>query len=61
VSGYADTDLDVTVTLHPAANCSPKDTKESWPPGFFENVIGSWKGEPLKREDAGTYEVREEL
>lgn len=40
-----------------------ENTPESrgWLPGFFENVIGSWEGEPLERPTQLPYEVREEL
>ncbi len=26
---------------------------ENWQPGFFEEVIGGWVGEPLVRENQG--------
>jgi hypothetical protein len=29
-----------------------------WPPGYFENVIGGWKGDPLVRPPQGEYEER---
>lgn len=32
-----------------------------WPTGFFTEVIGAWKGEPLVREYEGDYEQRDEL
>ena len=32
-----------------------------WQPGFFTEVIGSWVGEPLVREEQGDYEIREKL
>jgi len=32
-----------------------------WQPGFFEEVIGSWEGEPLERPEQLPYEIREEL
>lgn len=32
-----------------------------WQLRFFDEVIGGWVGEPLKREEQGSYEVREEL
>ncbi|MBE9143672.1 hypothetical protein [Planktothrix mougeotii] len=34
---------------------------EDWQPGFFEEVIGGWVGEPLVRENQGQYEMRENL
>ncbi len=32
-----------------------------WHPGFFEEVIGGWVGEPLERPKQGEYEIREQL
>jgi hypothetical protein len=32
-----------------------------WPEGFFERVVGGWKGEPLERPDQGQLEEREPL
>jgi len=32
-----------------------------WPKGFFEEVVGGWKGEPLERPDQGQIEKREPL
>ncbi|MFE4108634.1 hypothetical protein [Almyronema epifaneia] len=33
----------------------------AWQPNFFEDVIGSWEGNPLIREPQPGYEEREEL
>jgi hypothetical protein len=30
-------------------------------PGFFEEVIGGWVGEPLTRPEQGEYKTREQL
>ena len=30
---------------------------EKWPEGFFEEVVGGWKGEPLERPDQGWFEA----
>lgn len=59
---FKDTDLEVTVTIQPV-NIAPKKTPEElgYSPGFFEEVIGGWVGEPLVREEQGEYEKREEL
>jgi hypothetical protein len=32
-----------------------------WPPDFFEEVVGGWKGEPLDRPPQGELEARENL
>ncbi len=52
------TDLEVVVIVQPA---EPADQAPDWPSGFFDEVAGGWRGEPLIREDQGQYEVREEL
>jgi hypothetical protein len=38
-----------------------KDLDRGWPPGFFEEVVGAWKGEPLERPEQLPFEEREEL
>lgn len=52
------TDLEVVLIVQPVA---PAGQAPGWPPGFFEEVAGGWKGELLVREDQGQYEVREDL
>jgi hypothetical protein len=37
------------------------DVAGEWPEGFFEEVAGGWKGEPLERPDQGRIERREPL
>lgn len=32
-----------------------------WPEGFFEEVVGGWKGEPLDRPEQGHAERRDRL
>jgi hypothetical protein len=34
--------------------------QSDWPPGYFEEVLGGWKGD-LERPPQGKEEVREEL
>jgi hypothetical protein len=34
---------------------------EGWPDGFFEEVVGGWRGEPLERAPQGTPERRDAL
>ncbi len=34
---------------------------DEWPDGYFEAVIGGWKGEPLERPGPLDLEQREEL
>jgi len=38
-----------------------KDIASNWPDGYFEQVFGQWKGEPLQRHEQGDYEKREAL
>lgn len=42
--GITDTEIEVTVTVKPVTSVT--QTK-GWIPGFFEEVIGGWVGEPL--------------
>ena len=34
---------------------------DAWPEGYFERVVGSWVGEPLKRPESLDVESREEI
>lgn len=38
-----------------------KEMTSDWPEGYFEAVVGGWKGKPLERPDQGTLETREVL
>jgi hypothetical protein len=38
-----------------------REVGKGWPKGFFEEVVGGWKGEPLERPAPLTLETREEL
>ncbi|MGK7922002.1 MAG: hypothetical protein AB4080_18560 [Trichodesmium sp.] len=38
-----------------------KPKYEGWEPGFFEEVIGGWAGEPLVREPQPEYQEKEPL
>jgi hypothetical protein len=38
-----------------------QELSEEWPPGFFEEVVGGWQGEPLERPSQGAYEHRERI
>jgi hypothetical protein len=35
------------------------NAKKGWPPGFFQKVMGGWKGAPLERPPQGELEERE--
>ena len=34
---------------------------QGWPDGYFERVVGRWKGEPLTRPPQDDYEQRDAL
>jgi hypothetical protein len=59
--GIPHAEYQVVVVLQPAAAEPGAKTPEElgWPPGFFEEVIGSWQGEFVR--DQGEFEKREEL
>ncbi|HXQ21574.1 MAG TPA: hypothetical protein VN812_07870 [Candidatus Acidoferrales bacterium] len=38
-----------------------RDVAAGWPPRFFEDVVGGWKGTPLERPLLGEPEARDEL
>lgn len=60
--GITNAELEVMVIVQPLVQPELKTSEHTgWMPGFFEEVIGSWEGEPLVRPDQGTYEIREEL
>jgi hypothetical protein len=56
--GITDTEIEVIVTVK-AVNAVTE--KRGWLPGFFEEVIGGWVGEPLERPEQGEFEIREQL
>ena len=37
------------------------DVGSGWPDGFFEDVVGGWRGAPLRRAPQGRFEKREGL
>lgn len=44
----------------PQSDLIQPEKSSNWQPGFFEEVIGGWVGEPLERAEQGEYESREE-
>ena len=38
-----------------------KEIAGEWPEGFFEEVVGGWQGDPLKRAGQGRAESRDRL
>jgi hypothetical protein len=63
-----ETDVEVRLVLQPVPTheSSPSSAvltpdELGWPPGFFEETFGAWKGAPLERGPQGEYETREEF
>lgn len=61
--GITDKEVEIMVIYQPLETPTQLKTPEQrgWMPGFFEEVIGGWVGEPLERPSQGEYEVREQL
>jgi hypothetical protein len=38
-----------------------KEVKEGWPEGFFEEVVGGWKGDSRTRPPQGEFGAREKM
>lgn len=38
-----------------------RDVDLGWPPDFFDQVVGGWKGEPLRRPPQGKAQERDKL
>lgn len=38
-----------------------RDVGNGWPEGWFGDVVGGWKGDPIERPTPGSYELRDEL
>ena len=59
--GTPHAEYQVVVVLQPASDAPPPKTPEElgWPPGFFEEVIGSWQGDFVRAQ--AEFEKREEL
>ncbi|HET9229626.1 MAG TPA: hypothetical protein VFR31_23295 [Thermoanaerobaculia bacterium] len=38
-----------------------REVESGWPAGFFEEVVGGWKGQPLERPPQLPPEVRDEI
>ena len=55
-SGIVSGDIEVEVIIKPIT-----PSQREWMPGFFEEVIGGWAGEPLERPEQGEFETRETL
>ncbi|MBE9130005.1 MULTISPECIES: hypothetical protein [unclassified Coleofasciculus] len=61
--GVQDKEFEVMVIYQPIESSRGVKTplELGWLPGFFEEVIGGWVGEPLVREPQGEYETREQM
>jgi hypothetical protein len=60
---FSEKDVEVVVEVREpgAALASSGPESLGWPKGYFEQTYGSFRDEPLFREDQGEYEKREEL
>lgn len=38
-----------------------REVASEWPEGWFDEVVGGWKGEPLERPAQGRHETRDPL
>lgn len=38
-----------------------REVGKGWPPGFFERIVGGWKGDDLERPAPLSLETRDEL
>ena len=38
-----------------------REVASGWPDGFFDDVVGAWAGNPLKRPGQARFERREKL
>jgi hypothetical protein len=54
-------EVQVVVTPKPAAGRPKTPDELGWPPGYFENVIGSIDDPAFRRHPQGEYEKREPL
>ena len=52
--------LGMTVPTY-VAEIVRRDVATGWPPRFFEEVVGGWKGAPLERPSQGELEARDDL
>jgi hypothetical protein len=61
--GIADKEVEIMVIYQPLETPTQqkRTQQKGWNPGFFEEVIGGWVGEPLERAEQGEYETREQL
>lgn len=53
--GITDKEVEIMVIYQPLETSPQQKTpeKRGWMPGFFEEVIGGWVGEPLERPEQG--------
>jgi hypothetical protein len=38
-----------------------REVASDWPGGYFDEVVGAWEGQPLRRPAQGRFEKREKL
>lgn len=52
-------DVEIMIIIQPLEPSETQSQHLCWQPGFFEEVIGGWEGEPLVREPQGELPERE--
>lgn len=43
------------------ADMARREVGGGWPDGYFSEIVGGWKGQPLERAQQSDYEIREPL
>ena len=61
VPGVRDAEVEVTVKSLSLESLSDRLDQQSWQPGFFEELAGSWEGELLVRPEQLPLEARDEF
>jgi len=60
-SGCANAEVEVTVIVQPVDAGRGSVAQSGWSEDFLSEVVGGWRGEPLRREAQGEYEARDPL
>jgi len=53
--------LELLIVFQPIIPTKPDPVDLGWPVGYFEQICGSFKDDPLERPPQGEFEVREIL
>ncbi len=58
-SEFAGIEVDITIVPSPTTMAQSEGVGDvGWSPGFFEDIVGGWEGDPLTRGPQGEYETR---